>query len=203
MNPLDNILNQITKFSGAPAKFSGATRPMRVQVVFNPALVNLDTFQDSLLALLDNYGWNVVGDQINSSPVSSYGNDRQLADFYANVSNDILSWQVESAIRDIFKQMNISVDIVSIEDNGQPAPAPFSSPGNIYTSPTPTQTPLQAGPLMQPPTSNAVVKSNTAASSQSSFNKLFFDNAGKISAVGIGILLVVGIVAVTSSQQHK
>lgn len=191
MSSLDSILNQI-KFAGVPAKFSGATRPMLVQVVFNPAFLDLGSFPQQLLNALQYNEWSVQGDDIQIGEVDVAGSTREIVYFTANVESQYTADQVQSAIMAVFAAMNITVDSVSVSGST----APLTNPGNVYG--TGTKPITTKPPVVQP---NQVPNATATANSKSWFDRTFFTGAGTISGVGIGILLVIGVVAVTSSQR--
>ncbi len=188
---VDSVLNQIVKFSGVPAKFSGgATRQVTVQAIINPAFLTAQDFADSLLNRLQNNEWSIDGNQINIIEVD--GGRRWNVNFTANVESQYSTQDVQQSILDVLTNyFNITPQTITATVNGA-SDNPFHA-GNVYVAPVKGTGGNSVIPV-QTPTNNAQPKPK-------GFLDAFIDSTtGKVTAVGIGVGVVILLVVVTQKK---
>lgn len=192
---LDSILNQI-KFSGVPAKFAGAgSRVVTIQVnldvnAWPQYSANLSDLANTLATFMRRDEWSV-------NSITRFDQDGAAGLLInVNVDNEYTLAQVKNSITDlVVNKLGWSLYGGVVVQGGEggisATPNTVVNPGHVIVTPNGTPNPN--------PSNNTVVKTTEK---KNWFDKTFFDGAGALTGAGIGILLVVGVVAVTSSQRR-
>ncbi len=196
---LDSVLQQITKFSGVPAKFGTASRAVRITALVTTDGI-FDLLRSQLLLALNTNGWNIVDSNVIVKSLSSgaqYANQYQV-DLYPEVENIYSDDDVINSITALFNSIGATVlgspQVFDIPiDNTHSGDVPVNNTGNNGTGGNNTGN------------NNAGNNNNNKQQGATPKPKGFFDafldpTTQKLTAVGIGVLTVIGLVVVTQKK---